>query len=175
MKVRQFNLECNKVIQFALMSDVKNIKGIRESVLNQTLKCAIVKANLIVDVFQLLIAANKAVISQALGKLTSKTLYTEVLFNLSLSKNISQSLVKFGIDDSVTDVIVILIGENKSDLKMDNILSVIDGYHQDFSQLLKYTNIKLVKQIYKICDLELTKSTLLDLIISKIAFKDITS
>ena len=53
-----------------------------------------------------LAAANKALIAESRGKLTTKTLHSECVFNLSGSKHISQSLSKWGVSDTATSVLV---------------------------------------------------------------------
>lgn len=177
MAIHKVNLECDKIILLSLISNVKNISELKKNVINETLQCGIIKASLIVDTFQLVVAANKAVLSQSLGKMTTKSLYTEVLFNLSTSSNISQSLVKFGIDDFETNVIVIVIGDDSETIhtSMVNAITEINGEHKDFSELTQFTNEKLVKKTYKISEVELTVSTLLDSIVSRIATKDFVS
>ncbi|KAG8287449.1 hypothetical protein J6590_037707 [Homalodisca vitripennis] len=169
MAVVKINLYNNRILSCVLLTGVKNTSYLKKQLITGKLKCALVKPSLIVDLFQLSIAANKSVLADSLGKLTTKSVYTEILFNLSISKNISQSLVKFGIDDTDSDLLVLSFGD---DSEVADIIMQIEGDTMDMAKLKDFTNENVVRKTYKISDSELSASSLINLVVSKISTKD---
>lgn len=162
----------NSTVFIKLFKNVKNISNLRKEVLSGQLKCCVLKPSLILDPFQIVVAANKAVIAE---KLTTKSIYTEVLFNLSISKNITQSLQKFGIDDKEEHVVVVIIKRNDDgdNVNEREIFEKVDGEEVDLKDLSAYSDIDLIKKTYKINDIEFKKVSMLDSVVSRIATKDI--
>ena len=62
---------------------------------------------------QVLVSARKSLLACARGKMTTRSATTEILFNLSSSKNITDSLVKFGIGDDDKDLIAVIIADTE--------------------------------------------------------------
>ncbi|KAG8364264.1 hypothetical protein BUALT_Bualt19G0110100 [Buddleja alternifolia] len=67
---------------------------------------AFLNASLIPDVFPVLAAAYKAYISKSRDSLTTRTLHSELVYNYSGSKHISESLKRCGISDSTNYILV---------------------------------------------------------------------
>ncbi|XP_057668234.1 EKC/KEOPS complex subunit Tprkb-like [Diorhabda carinulata] len=128
-----------------LFKHVTNTRQLKESLKNGQLKCCIIKPELIFDPFQIIVAVNKAVLAK---KLTTKTIYTEILFNLSITKNILKSLQTFGIDEKDVTVLVVTLDEDR------NIYQQIEGVEIPLDDLKKYTDINLIKKTYKISENE---------------------
>jgi tRNA threonylcarbamoyladenosine modification (KEOPS) complex Cgi121 subunit len=61
------------------------------------------------DVTPILAAANKALIAESRGKLVTRTIYSEMIFNVSGSKHITEALKKWGISDSSTGLVVAML------------------------------------------------------------------
>ncbi|XP_021925219.1 EKC/KEOPS complex subunit Tprkb-like [Zootermopsis nevadensis] len=120
------------------------------------------------------VAANKAVISKMQDKMTTKTLHTEILYNLSTSRNITQSLMKFGVGESDKNMLVGVIEESGED-RTDNVLSHFKGIISPIEELPKFSDTALIKKTYKIKDSELAVSTLTDSVVTRIATRDFTS
>lgn len=158
-----------KYLTLYLYQDVKNMPEIRKKILASELHCCVLKAALVVDPFQVAVAANKAVLKEKAGTLVTKSLFTEILFAISSSTNISLSLIKFGVNDNDKDILIGLIHhKNDRDSIAENILCHIDGQMTPISQLDQITDVKLLKKIYKIEDEELKVSSLTDSIVSRI-------
>ncbi|XP_029666968.1 EKC/KEOPS complex subunit TPRKB-like [Formica exsecta] len=156
-----------------LFTDVTNVSEIREKVVTGELRCCMVKASLIIDAFQAVVAANKVVLNAKQNRLITKTIYTEILFYLSMSKKISRALTEFGIDDSDKNILVILIhklGEEQS--MLEEILGSIKGERVPISRIQEFTDVNLVKKTYKIDKDELRVSSLINAIVSRISCKD---
>lgn len=156
-----------------LFKNVENIAEIREKVISGDLACCILKPTYIVDPFQIVIAANKAAINESCNRLITKNKSTEILFYLSMTKNISKSLKDFGASDNDTDLLVVTIHEpEQQDSVSKMIVDNIKGERVSLEELKETTNLEVAKRYYKIEDEELKVSACTDSIISRIACKD---
>ncbi|XP_046979125.1 EKC/KEOPS complex subunit Tprkb-like [Vanessa cardui] len=158
-------------VKIYLMRDVKNIETIRSNVIDGTWKCAVIKPSLILDILQVVVAANRAVLSERSNTMVTKTVYSEILYNLSLTKNISQSLSKFGVEKDPSVLICFLVNETD---ESENIINAIDGELCPLSELNKFTNLKDVKSVYKLNNLK-SDLDFLDVIISRMVTKSFVS
>ncbi|XP_034243608.1 EKC/KEOPS complex subunit Tprkb-like [Thrips palmi] len=161
-------------VSMALFRNVKNSKVIKDKVVSGALQCSIIKPSLIAHPFQVVVAANKAAASQVFGSMVTKSIYTELLFNLSISKNISQSLMKFGINESDQDILVATIhAEDASN--MSEIMVQVEGQVVPLTDLQNICDFNLLRKSYKISEDELKVTSLLDSIVSRIATSDFVS
>ncbi|CAG9863897.1 unnamed protein product [Phyllotreta striolata] len=163
--------ETNTKLSIKLFTQVKNAKEIKEQLIQGEFKCSMIKPSLILDPFQIAVAANKALLNE---KLTTKTVYTEILFNLSPTKNISKSLQTFGIDEKDDALLVVTLCKDTENEEAD-FLKQIDAVEAPIEKLSDYTDINLIKKIYKINDKESSVTPILDSIVSRIATKDFLS
>jgi hypothetical protein len=165
---------CRKNLSVFLIKDVQNAAEIKEMVVNDTLDCCVIKPSLIVHPFQIAVAANKAVISKMRNKMTTRTLYTEILYNLSVSRNITQSLIKFGVGESDKNMLVGIIEESDED-RSGSILPYFKGILCPVEDLPKFSDEALIKKSYKINDSDLAVSSLADSVVTRIVTRDFTS
>lgn len=161
-------------VSMVLLRNVKNSKVIKDMVVTGTLQCSIMKPSLIAHPFQVIVAANKAAMSQASGSMVTKSIYTELLFNLSISKNISQSLLKFGINETDNDILVATI--HKKDVStLCDVIANIEGDVVSLNELQNICDFKLLRKSYKISENESKVTLLLDSVVSRIATSDFVS
>ncbi|CAL7941300.1 unnamed protein product [Xylocopa violacea] len=158
-----------------LFKDVQNSDEIRKKVMSGELSCSIIKAAIIVDPLQIIVAANKAAINAKTNRLTTKSLYTEVLFNLSISKNILRALTEFGIHDNDKNILVVLIHKEHEKLMSKIIKDSIKGEKIPISRLAEFKDLELIEKMYKIEKDELNISTLTNSVVSRISCKDFIS
>ncbi|KAJ8928342.1 hypothetical protein NQ314_019072 [Rhamnusium bicolor] len=158
-------------IQMKLFQNVENVKDLRKKLMNGQLKCCIIKPALIFDPFQIVIAANKALTAE---KLTTKSIFTEVLFNLSLSKNITKSLQTFGIDDKDKHLLIVTFSR-EGEKNNDDVYKEIVGEELNLSDLTNFSDLNAIKKTYKISEKEHEEIPLIDSIVSRIATKDFLS
>lgn len=161
-------------ISMALLRNVKNSKVIKDKVVCGALQCSIMKPSLVAHPFQVIVAANKAASSQVFGSMVTKSIYTELLFNLSISKNISQSLIKFGINEGDEDILVATIHKDGIS-SINDVIAEIEGDVVPLTDLQDICDFKLLHKSYKISENELKVTSLLDSIVSRIATSDFVS
>ncbi|CAH1109208.1 unnamed protein product [Psylliodes chrysocephalus] len=161
--------ECKLLLK--LFKNVKNVKEIKDQLIKGELKCCIMKPTLILDPIQVVVAANKALVNE---KLTTKTIYTEILFNLSPTKNISKSLQTFGIDEKDENLLVITLLK-EGDKEDTDLFKKIDGEEVSLDKLKNYADMNLIKRTYKIADKETNVTPILNSLVSRIATKDFLS
>ncbi|XP_043280787.1 EKC/KEOPS complex subunit TPRKB-like [Venturia canescens] len=159
-----------KLLSLYLYTNVCNTKEIRESLMSGKLSCCVIKASLVVDPFQVAIAANKAALREKRSKLTTKSIFTEILYAMSTSSKITDSLVKFGIHDNDKNIVVVMIHRpNEKEKLEEEVLKRINGDRIPISRLNEFTDEPKVKKLYNVEQDELAVSSLLDSVISRIS------
>jgi len=156
-----------------LFTDVTNIPEIRGKIVSGEFSCCAIKASLVIDAFQVIVAANKAALNAKQDRLITKSVYTEVLFCLSMSKNISRSLIEFGIGDSDRNILVIFLHKLDEQQALLEVLASIKGQRIPISKIKDFTDANLVQKIYKIDKDELRISNLIDAVVSRISCKEL--
>ncbi|KAG0299353.1 hypothetical protein BGZ97_003765 [Linnemannia gamsii] len=161
-------------IHMACFTAVKNAPDLKEKLQNQdkSLTFAIVESNLIMDVFQLLLAATKAAHDNETGKLATQTISTEIIYNLSPSKNIAESLKRFGISEDTTSLIAVKIGGNADEI-MEEMSRTVEGNLVSFSKLDQEKDMVRLRQYYKIDPKVSEDKDILNWIIGAIAMKNV--
>ncbi|KOB78179.1 Prpk-binding protein [Operophtera brumata] len=132
-------------LKIYLFKNVRNVEAVRSNIQKGTWSCAIIKPSLILDPFQVAVAANRAVLARQHNSMVTRTVYAEILFNLSLSKNISQSLSKFGIETDQELLVCLLVTPERDD--SGDIIPQIEGDLCPISELGSFTREQDVKQL----------------------------
>lgn len=158
-------------VSVTLFQDVSNTTELREMLVKGKLEAALVNATMVPDVLSVLVAANKAVHLNVCGKLKTRNVHSEVLFNLSPTNNITESLKTFGMSDKDPVVLVVVITKGETN-NMKNIVPLIKGDQLPLTKLELIADENKIKKVYKIQDVELTCGTLGDAVITRIATKD---
>lgn len=114
-------------------------------------------------------AAARALLCDQAGRLTTKSLHAELVFNMSGSRNVSESFRRFGVGDASSALVVCLF--DADDAAVDKTLARIEGTASSLDELGQHADIKLIRRYYKIQDQELTASSLADAITCRIATK----
>lgn len=167
------NLEYDETLVLMLFTNVTNIDEIKAKLTTSTppfSNCTILNYKFIVDPFQILIAANKAVVAKNANTLITKSLSTELLFNLSISENITASLNKFGYSSNDQHHLLLAVFEKDPQI-IQAISSQIVGTHEPIKNLSNFSDFEAVKQSYDVADEHLATSSLINLIVTKIACK----
>lgn len=131
---------------------------------------ALLNALLIPDVFPVLAAAHKTLVAKSRQSLTTRTLHSELVYNYSGSKHISESLKRCGISESSTYILVARFSASADE--MTAIEKLIEGREIDLDDLEGNANQSQIQKHYKISSLELEISSLAEAITCRIAARD---
>ncbi|XP_031260335.1 EKC/KEOPS complex subunit Tprkb-like [Pistacia vera] len=170
MKV--FNISNGNTLSVSLFTEVTNTKELLDSMQAGTLEpeVAFLNALLIPDVFPLLAAAHKTLIAKSRESLTTRTLHSELVYNYSGSKHITESLKRCGISDSSTYVLAARFNASPDEMKA--VEKLVNGKEIGLEELEGKADQAQIKKHYKISGPELEISSLTDAITCRIAARD---
>ncbi|XP_028781047.1 EKC/KEOPS complex subunit Tprkb-like isoform X2 [Neltuma alba] len=131
---------------------------------------AFLNALLIPDVFPVLAAGHKTLIAKSRDSLTTRTLHSELVYNYSGSKHITESLKRCGISDTTTYILAARFDATPEEMKA--IEKLINGKEVDLEELEARANQAQIQKHYKISGPELGVSSLADAITCRIAARD---
>ncbi|KAJ0012505.1 hypothetical protein NQD34_016839 [Periophthalmus magnuspinnatus] len=162
----------HKVTQL-LFKDVKNAAELRQSAVEGKISGALISPTLVLNPFQVLVAANKAVHLQKIGKMKTRSLFSEIIFNLSPTNNISEAFKRFGISDGDSSVLVVLVHNKGNTPPLSDIVSRVNGQQVPVDDLSSLSDTAKIKKFFKITPQEEKIGTLLDAVVCRMAIKDV--
>uniref|UniRef100_A0A6N2K2L0 EKC/KEOPS complex subunit CGI121 n=1 Tax=Salix viminalis TaxID=40686 RepID=A0A6N2K2L0_SALVM len=170
--MRAFDINGSDTLSLSLFTDVTNSKELVDSMQAGKLEpeVAFLNASLIPDVFPLLAAAHKTLIAKSRDSLTTRTLHSELVYNYSGSKHITESLKRCGISDSTTYILAARFNASPDEMKAAE--KLINGKEIELEELEGRANQAQIQKHYKISGLEVGISCLADAITCRIAARD---
>uniref|UniRef100_A0A7N0TE64 Uncharacterized protein n=1 Tax=Kalanchoe fedtschenkoi TaxID=63787 RepID=A0A7N0TE64_KALFE len=170
--MKAFEISGGEKITLALFTDVANSKKLLDLMQAGTLdpEVAFLNASLIPDVFPVLAAAHKMVTAKSRDSLRTRTPHSELVYNYSGSKHISESLRRCGISENTSYILVARF--NGSDAEMKAVGELVKGKEIDLEELKNKASQAQILKHYKITSQELAISSLADAIACRIAVRD---
>lgn len=169
-----YNLDTHpgQTLDLLLFTDVTNSRDLLNSMQSGTLETefAFFNAFLVPDVFPILAAAHKTLLVLSHGGLVTRTLHSELIYNFSGSKHITESLRRCGIGDNSSYVLVARF--NATDEMLEAARSLVNGKEINVEDLGRSADRSLIQKHYKISSLELEVSSIADAITCRIAARD---
>uniref|UniRef100_A0A915MXF6 TP53RK-binding protein n=2 Tax=Meloidogyne incognita group TaxID=654580 RepID=A0A915MXF6_MELJA len=162
----------SKFLRICLFTNVENASELREFVRKGEIDAALIRAELLLEPFVLLAAANRAVHQAAHNRMITRSLSAELIYSLSPNRNISDSLNTFGIAENSQSLVVAIFDDVKGK-KMISIAKRIKGTPVSFELLREISDLGLIKQIYQLPELDVNGISMSDLIVSRIVTKEI--
>ena len=104
----------------------------------------------------------------------TRNLHTEILFNLSPSNSIKESLTNFGASDSQTNLIGVCLRKHDDVTDgMETLLKMVDGAPtKPLCDIEKYNDIDRIAKLYKVGKEEMSIGSLADAVVLRVATKD---
>ncbi|KAK5110640.1 hypothetical protein LTR62_005680 [Meristemomyces frigidus] len=101
----------NHPLQLLLFRNVKNAAFLRQQLLdgNTDFEYAFLDAAVILSRQHVLAACFKAINGISQGRLKSKNVHSEIVFDMSPNSNISESFRRFGVSDTTKDILAIKV------------------------------------------------------------------
>ncbi|KAJ4809840.1 EKC/KEOPS complex subunit CGI121 [Rhynchospora pubera] len=170
--MKSFHVSAGSTFSVALFSDVTNSRELLELMQSGKMEpeVALLNASLVPDIFPVLAAAHKALVSKSRESLTTRTLHSELVYNYAASKHISESLKRCGISDQMSYILAVRF--NASDDEMTSVTNLINGKEIDLEELEPRSNRDQILKHFKIPPQELAISSLSDAITCRIAARD---
>ncbi|XP_008291019.1 EKC/KEOPS complex subunit TPRKB [Stegastes partitus] len=156
-----------------LFKEVKNAAELRQSAVEGKISGALINPTMLVDPLQVLVAANKAVHLQTIGKMKTRSLYSEIIFNLSPTNNISEAFKRFGISDGDESVMVVVVHKKDEVQLLSDVTARVDGRQVPAEDVSSLSDSAKIKKLYKVAPQEDKCGTLLDAVICRMATKDV--
>ncbi|XP_020578862.1 EKC/KEOPS complex subunit CGI121 isoform X2 [Phalaenopsis equestris] len=141
--MKEFNV-AGSIVSLSLFTDVCNSKELLESIQAGTLEpeVALMNASLIPDVFPVLAAAYNAIIAKSRESLTTRSLHSEIVYNYSGSKHITESLKRFGISDKTTYILAVRFDAAGD----EDLVKVVKGKEIDLGELEARADQSLIQK-----------------------------
>ncbi|VDM56007.1 unnamed protein product [Angiostrongylus costaricensis] len=145
-----YDVTQRRALRICLFTDVKNAYELRNKLRSGEIDAAMIRAELVLQLFVVLAAANRAVHQAAHNRLATRSLSAELVYSLSPTRNISDSLVTFGIADTSKNVLVCIF-DDKDGSVMKKLAKQIDGKPETLDKLSSIMDFGLIqKVIFKI-------------------------
>ncbi|KAK9720605.1 hypothetical protein K7432_004066 [Basidiobolus ranarum] len=160
-------------VHIVLFENVQNAGEIKKQLSDVDLQpsCCFVDAKMILSTFQILVAANRALYMDSLGKLKTRNLLSETIFSLSPNMNIAQTLDRFGVKEDSTSLIGIKIGDVTEAELLQEFQSIVKGEVGKLEDIGKSVDMDLLQKMYKFNSTQATSDEIHNFVISSMALK----
>ncbi|KAI9205623.1 kinase binding protein CGI-121-domain-containing protein [Polychytrium aggregatum] len=139
-------------IHVSLFVKVQNPAQIKNTIIKSpdTIpQCSMLDARKVLDPSLIQLAAQKAILARVQGKMKTKSIYSELLFNFTPGTSITESLKFFGVSDKTNAIFVVFIGEPSAE-GLAKIQSLVQGELVPLSRHAELVDLQAVEKIYKL-------------------------
>lgn len=171
-KTFSLDLHPEYTVSLALFTSVTNAQVLREKLIASELNCALINVTYVPDILPVLLACNKAVHCYKSSSMKTRSIHTEVLYNLSPTNSIKDSLRTFGISGNESKLLCVVITKTDKENTLNNIVNCILGNLCSPGDLSLVSNVEKIKELYRIEDVEIETSSLTEAVIMRISTKD---
>ncbi|GIL81981.1 hypothetical protein Vretimale_1546 [Volvox reticuliferus] len=169
--VLEFETFPGRTLTLALFKNCKNSKDVRAAIRDPTMtEFAYINAALIVDPFLVHLAGYRALAAESSGRLNSKSLHTELIYDISGTRHVAESLKRFGITDECKSLLVARFDCKPEELAA--LKSRIQGEEVPLSELASLADLNLIDKYYKLTKAELQVRSRADAAAFRIGAKD---
>lgn len=121
---------------------------------------------------QLLVAAHKSLYNSNYHKMKTKSIFTELLYNLYPSRSIREALKNFGTQDDGTTAIFVVFsgGDGKSSNGLEN---RVQGRAMPMDRIAELRDVAAIKKLYKIPNEISDEEIILDSLLTKMSAKEL--
>mmetsp|Transcript_24817 Transcript_24817/g.58626 ORF Transcript_24817/g.58626 Transcript_24817/m.58626 type:complete len:181 (-) Transcript_24817:28-570(-) len=161
-------------LSLAYFRQVSNAREITTDVIEKRVSAGVVNASLVVSEFQVLVAASKAIRAWERKQLRTHHVHTELIFSMSGSHNIKDSLNKFGVQDETADVLVAIVDATPE--QEAAAMGWVKGTVTDMAQLEANCDVAGITKAFKLTPQELAlKGGIESAVVSRIATSESSS
>lgn len=171
--VEQWQLDLpGHTLTVALYKDVTNASALRDLVVAGSLEpeCALVNAALVPDALVLRAAATKALLAAQRGALRCKSPHAELVFNLSGSKHIGETLQRFGVSPDCKHLLAARFDATPAEAAA--LQGLVAGTPVPLSELTGLADAALLRKYLKVTAEELEVGGLAEAQLVRIAARD---
>eukprot|EP00698_Gefionella_okellyi_P008421 TRINITY_DN208_c0_g1_i1.p2 TRINITY_DN208_c0_g1~~TRINITY_DN208_c0_g1_i1.p2 ORF type:complete len:172 (-),score=29.98 TRINITY_DN208_c0_g1_i1:691-1206(-) len=170
MKTVTFDLFPGRTLSLFLFKDVNNAAVLKKRLMAGELVLSLIDPKMIVDEFQLLIAATRVLSLEKAGKLWTKGIHPELVFTLAGHPKISKAFASFGLK-SDSSLLVVCVFDATPEI-ITQVPTLVQGIEIDIKKLSQIFDEAAVKKEYGITETELNRCNLLDAVVARIAVRD---
>uniref|UniRef100_A0A6U1JQL4 EKC/KEOPS complex subunit CGI121 n=1 Tax=Tetraselmis chuii TaxID=63592 RepID=A0A6U1JQL4_9CHLO len=168
----QFEAFPSRSLSVKLFTDVTNGGEIKQGIISgsHAVEAAFVNAALVPDLFVLHLAAMKVLLAEARGKLRTHSLHSELVYNTSGSKHISETLKRWGVSEGTPKLLVARFDATAEEWAA--VSELVKGTEVSLDTLGRLADSAQIKKAYKLSQDELKIGGETDAIAMRIAARD---
>jgi len=150
-----FVLFPGRTLTLLVFQHLKNAAQLLQQLLIGELELAFMNIELVIEPFQVLVAANKALHAQQQSSMKTRNIHSELVLTLSANTNIKTSLKNFGLSQQSESTLVGIFDATPT--RLAEVKNLVQGevVFDVPNYLLQHFNKDLAKKLYKITDAEL--------------------
>ena len=162
-----FELFPHATLHLALFANVSNAGELKAALPH--LDCGLMSTELLCSVQHVLCAANRALFNEFKAQRKTKTVYSDIIYYLSPTTNIKESLQRWGIREDSRSVLAVSFSEEG----LLQVCKAVEGTQEPLHRLSDFSDLKAVSAAFEVGEEELQSDmSLTAAVYTRIALKD---